>query len=70
MGRHDPKFREAGQERDVLYCQGKRDSIGGGIQHPTHPHSEFCQLLDVFLTLQVLELVAELIIDTVVNKKP
>lgn len=35
----------------------------------SHLHPGFGQLLDVFLTLQVLKLVAELIIGTVVSGK-
>jgi len=69
MRRHHPKFREVGQERNILQSQGEYLSIDVGGWHPTHPHSGFGQFFDVSLTLQILELVAELIIDTVVNKK-
>jgi hypothetical protein len=57
-------------DRNTTFCDdGGRQSTNGGVWHPTRLHSGFGQLLDVFLALQVLELVAELIIGTVVNEK-
>lgn len=63
----DPEFSEVGQEHNILRSQGEC-SIDG-VRNLTHLRSGFCQFLDIFLTLQVLELVAELIIDAFVNEK-
>lgn len=58
-------------DRNAIFCdQDEYGSINESVWHPTHPHSRFSQLLDVFLALQVLELVAELTGGIVVNKKP
>jgi len=70
MWRNDLKFSEVRQEHNILRSRGDHQLIDGGTRHPTHLHSGFGQFFDVFLTLQVLELVAELIIGAVVNEKP
>ena len=57
-------------DRKAVFCDS-RVNTGQlvAIDNPTHPHSGFSQLFNVSLPLQVPELVAELIIATVVNKK-
>ena len=70
MWRNDSKFSEVRQERNILRSQSDHQLIDRCTRYPTHLHSRFGQFFDVFLTLQVLELVAELIIDAVVNEKP
>lgn len=68
MWRNDPKFSKVRQEHDILRSQGEHVSSMEAI-NPTHPHSGFCQFFDILLTLQVLELVTELIIGTVIRGK-
>ena len=54
-----------------MRCSGIEVRASQALKHstPSHLHSGFGQLLDVFLALQVLKLVAELIIGTVVSGK-